>query len=609
MIHLQGRARFPGLVPTAVAAAFALTIPVAAQAEKCRLEVVPMPVHMVHMRPVVTLGINGTQVPLLLDTGAFFSILTEAAANHLQLKSRHMPRGMVVSGYTGDLEARLAVADKVELLGVEVPNVEFIVGLNELGDGIMGVLGRNFLRRADTEFDLAHGVVRLAFPKGDCAEGDLPYWAGDTPVNAIPMIRPSWSNDTSLRVKVNVDGHEFRAELDTGATTVMSLTTAHRAGIEDAAMKPLGRVGGGGAGHAAAWTTKVASVSIGGETIRNNVLQVADTDVGEFDMLLGVDYFLSHRLYVSRDERKIYATWNGGAVFAQNDARAEDASDEARYGAAPAAVSADDADALVRAGEAELARGQADKAAADLDRAVALSPDNPSIHLARARLRVWKKDIPGALADIEESLRLDPKDAPARLLRAQIRAADALDRPGALDDLRTLDASQPPDSNLHAAMGDLQASLDEPDAALHQWSLWLSTHPHDANRGHVLNSECWLRARWRLGLDRGLEACKAAVDEDGGNANYRGSLGWTYLRLGKPKQAIDSFDRAIALQPRSPWSFFGRAQAKAMLGDRAGIQADLASAREIDKLIDSRVAKAGFDPAPDAAPSAASAAQ
>ena len=36
------------------------------------------------------------------------------------------------------------------------------------------------------------------------------------------------------------------------------------------------------------------------------------------DMLLGIDYFLSHRLYVSRSQRRIYATWNGGRVFRRN---------------------------------------------------------------------------------------------------------------------------------------------------------------------------------------------------------------------------------------------------------------------------------------------------
>lgn len=590
-----------------VAAALALSAPVVAQAEKCQIAVVPMPVHMVHTRPIVTLGINGAQVPLLLDTGAFFSVLTDAAADQLQLKTRRMPRGMVVSGSTGNLDARLATADKVELLGIEVPNVEFIVGLNELGDGIMGVLGRNFLRIADNEFDLAHGVVRLAFPKGDCGDADFAYWAGKVPVNVIPMLRQSSSNDTSLRVRVDVDGREIRAEMDTGAITGLSLNTAHRAGVEDAAMKPIGRMGGGGAGHTAAWTAKIASISIGGETITNNVMEVVDTEVDEIDMLLGVDYFLSHRIYVSRSEHKIYSTWNGGAVFARNDIRAEGSSDELWYGAAPAAALASDADALVRSGEAEVARGQRDKAMADLDRAVALAPDNPSIHLVRARLRLSKNDVPGALADVEESLRRDPTNPSSRLLRAQIRASSAIDRPSALDDLRILDATQSSDSNLRSAMGDLQASLEEPDAALHQWGLWLSTHPHDAGRGSVLNSECWLRAGRQLDLDRALEACKAAVDEDGDDVNYRDSLGWTYLRMGKPQKAVDAFDRAIALRARSPWSLYGRAQAKAMLGDLVGARFDLTAARGMDALIDAKVAKAGFDPSPNVMPTALSA--
>jgi hypothetical protein len=64
--------------------------------------------------------------------------------------------------------------NKVQFNGAEIPNVQFIVGVNELGAGIMGVLGRNFLSIADTEYDLAHGVVRLVFPKGDCKKPTLP---------------------------------------------------------------------------------------------------------------------------------------------------------------------------------------------------------------------------------------------------------------------------------------------------------------------------------------------------------------------------------------------------------------------------------------------------
>ena len=77
--------------------------------------------------------------------------------------------------------------EKVGLLDAELTNVEFLVGGNELGAGIGGILGRNILSAADTEYDLAHGVVRLSFPKGDCDKTNFAHWAGAAPVVVAPL--------------------------------------------------------------------------------------------------------------------------------------------------------------------------------------------------------------------------------------------------------------------------------------------------------------------------------------------------------------------------------------------------------------------------------------
>ena len=70
-----------------------------------------------------------------------------------------------LQGYTGDIEAKLTRVAEVGLRSAVIPRVEFIVGGNELGSGIMGILGRNFLSMGDTEYDLAHGIVRLVLPQ------------------------------------------------------------------------------------------------------------------------------------------------------------------------------------------------------------------------------------------------------------------------------------------------------------------------------------------------------------------------------------------------------------------------------------------------------------
>jgi predicted aspartyl protease/Flp pilus assembly protein TadD len=556
-------------------------------------------VHMDGARPIVTVGLNGTPVPLLLDTGAFFSMLPMSTARQLNLPLRSVPFGLLVSGHTGDVDVRRTTVKNVQFLGTEIHDVEFLVGGNELGQGIMGILGRNFLALGDTEFDLAHGVVRIVIPKGDCKDLNMAYWAGEAPVNVLPMIDNFSTRDSSIKVAVNVNGHRVVALLDTGATTVLKLRAPHRAGIEDAQLTPMGRKGGAGEGHTATWTAKVAKIAIGGEAITNSTLEVDDAD-DDLDMLLGIDWFLSHRIYISRGQDKIYATWNGGAVFLHDRNSKIDPQDAVRYAAPPEAAAASDADALSRSGQAAASRGDFNAALADLDRACALAPSDATCFAARAKVHLALKQPEPALADIEQALRLNPADAPTRLLRATVRFHALKDRAGALDDLQSLDQALPNESHLRAALGEFYANLDMTPQALRQWDLWMSTHLEDAARGQVLNQRCWLRVRMNVDLDRALEDCRAAVSEDGDNGAYHDSLGWVWLRSGRPAKAVDEFDKAISLRARSPWSLYGRALAKAARGDVPGSEGDFAAARTFDRHIDDEVRRAGLPTGPGA---------
>jgi predicted aspartyl protease/tetratricopeptide (TPR) repeat protein len=586
------------LVLPLLAAAFVGLAPRAAWSANCKLQTFEVPVRMVGSRPIATVGLNGTEVPMLVDSGAFFSFLTEPAAKQLDLRLRMLPDHLRIYGYTGLIDGKVARVNKVQFNGVEIPNVEFIVGVNELGAGIQGVLGRNFLAMADTEYDLAHGVVRLVFPKGDCDSVDFAYWAGkDAPVNVVPLVKNSRKDD-AIHVSARVNGEKVSAIMDTGAgLTTMLLRAARRAGIKEADMTPMGRASGAGAGHARAWLAPVATFELGGEKISNNRLEVDDADGLDEDMLIGIDYFLSHRIYVSRLQGKVYATWNGGAVFALNKTGN---GDDARFAAAPEAVSPEDADALARSGEAALSRGDFAHALEDLDRACALSPQTARYFFSRARVYAAMRQPAKALADLDEALRLDPAMHQALKTRAYLRAG-LKDRAGALADLQALDTALPASAHARVTVGEVYEHLDMAPEALHQWDLWVASHGNDAGLGGVLNKRCWLRARLKLELQRALEDCRQAVKEDDENASFQDSLGWTYLRLDDPSRALKAFDQAVKLRTASPWSYYGRAQAQRRLGHAEAAQRDLASSRKLDPHIDDKVKRAGFDVEPGAA--------
>ena len=102
---------------------------------------------------------------------------------------------------------------------------------------------------------------------------------------------------------------------------MLSLEAAKRAGITpDSAGRRARRLAGAGIGHhyVHSWIAPLHSFKIGDEEIRDTKLYIGDigTSLASSDeMLLGADFFLSHRIYVANSRDKLYFTYNGGPVF------------------------------------------------------------------------------------------------------------------------------------------------------------------------------------------------------------------------------------------------------------------------------------------------------
>jgi predicted aspartyl protease/tetratricopeptide (TPR) repeat protein len=593
-----------GLFAAAVLAMIGLQAPDAALAAGCKIQRMDLPITMVGRRAVATVRINGTEVPLMVDSGAFFSFLTPAAAEQLHLDTHSLPSGMSVHGLAGKVEARATTVDRLGVLGGEIPNVDFVVGGNEDASGTMGLLGRNILTLTDVEYDLAHGMIRLVVPNDDCDKAVMAYWAGDQPVAELALLHGFREKRPAIRAEIKVNDKTITALFDTGAQTLLSLSGAHRVGIQDADMTPNGQAWGAGAGKVASWTARVDKVDFGGEVVRNNQLEVDDFRMDDSDMLLGADFFLSHRVYVSKKQSKMYFTYNGGPVFARNVGH------QADIAAADQAASASQdlgADALARRGEASLSRGDLAGALADLDRACAMAPTDARYVWARAKVHYAMRDAAKARADLDAALQLAPTLAEARIVRAGLHAA-AGEREAALADLATLDQALPPQSDLRRRMAQLYNDMHLPAQELVQWNHWLPSHQHDIARDAAFNGRCWSRVELGIELDKALRDCDEAVDLDEKNASFRDSRGWTYLRMGKPQKAIDDFDHALALDPKFASSLYGRGQAQLALGRDDRAQADFAAARKERPQIDTDAKRQGLPVAPLPPAAAASAA-
>ena len=571
--------------------AFGLQCPAIVQA-KCELKVIELPVKMVGNRAIATVGINGTQVPLMVDSGAFFSFLTEAAAAQLKLHLRSLPEGMRVEGVVGSVDARMTRVAHLILGDGDLANMEFIVGGNEFGSGSMGILGRNILSFADTEYDLAHGMIRMVIPTDDCAKSNMAYWANDTPVSVVELLSQPRARTPEIRANLLLNGHKITAMFDTGASTTVSLAAAHKAGVKDADMKASGQMSGMGHGKTGTWTAPFDRFELGGEAVLHNRLRVGDFDLDDSDMLLGIDFFLSHHIYVSRKQSLVYFTYNGGPVFALNhDVPPSAAASGADTDASPADTLT--ADELARRGAASLSRGNLVSALADLDRACAMEPGTASLFTLRASVHQARREGDKALADLDTALRLDPAQADARMARARLHAGKG-ERELALADASELDKTLPPQSQIRQALAHLYNSLNMPAQVLAQWSLWIAAHPHDIDLERAYNGRCWARVELGIELDKALDDCDKAVDADGKNAAYLDSRAWAFLRLGRWHRADSEFGRALAASPGLASSLYGRSLARRHLDDPAAADADLAAARQAQPGIDADIARSGL---------------
>jgi hypothetical protein len=152
-----------------------LIAPAPARAQRCKLQkIAELPITMAGMRPLMTASINHVDVQFVVDSGAFYSMMSAGSAAALKLRTSPAPAGFYVIGARGTAEASIATVQTFSLAGAALHNVEFLVGGSEAGQGSAGLLGQNFLHIADVEYDLGQGMVRLMKPD-DCGKTMLAY--------------------------------------------------------------------------------------------------------------------------------------------------------------------------------------------------------------------------------------------------------------------------------------------------------------------------------------------------------------------------------------------------------------------------------------------------
>ncbi len=537
--------------------------------------------------PVISAKINGADTSLEADSGAFFSTLSPAAVEKFGLKTRAAPNGMRLRGVGGIADVKVTTVEQFGVAGSNLSHVDFLVA-----DGIGrndGLLGQNILGTQDAEYDLANGVIRLFKPEG-CQKTVMAYWAEGKPYSVIDIDTIRFAS-FHIRGVAKVNGATVHVIFDTGSwRSILTTGAAARAGLKrtNPGVTAGGYVNGIGHRTVDSWIAPVQSFAIGDETTSQTRLRVGDIELNEADMLLGVDFFLSHRIYVSNSQHKLYFTYNGGNEFQldRTDAKPDDAP-AALDAAAPtpstsAAAASDpqDADAPTdaagfdRRASAWAARGELARAIADYGRAIELEPNEARHYAGRglARLTNGQRDL--ALADFDHALKLKPDDFDTLMARGSMRL-ERHDEAGARADL---DAAARLNPTAQLTIAEYYSREGMFEAAITQLDAWTKAHPKDPRMAMALNARCWARALWNRDLDAAMEDCNAALKLLPRNPAILDSRGLVRLRQGLFKEAIADYDAVLKKEPKVAWSLYGRGLAEIRTGDKATGKADLQAA-------------------------------
>ena len=570
---------------------------------------------MAGTRPLINAKINNQEARFVLDSGAFYSMISTATAAEFNLKSTPGPYGLKLQGIGGTVTAQIATVKEFGIAGALIHNVEFLVGGSEVGSE--GLIGQNFLHQWDVEYDFSKGVVRLFKPEG-CRKARMAYWLTPGQTYSETGIESVMQSRMHTVGEGYVNGQHIRVTFDTGAyNSFLSLRAAARAGIkiDSPGVVEAGYSRGIGRGMVKTYIATASSFKIGdGEEIKNARLRIADSDLAESDMLLGSDFFVSHHIFVANSQSKLYLSYNGGPVFnlakttpattpqADEVQKVEAAKDEAPGDQQAGAAAADqqaDPDALARRGEASAARHDFEHALADLSKAVELRPDNPEYLFQRALIYRQSGQAALALADLDHVLTLNQDFLRAYLPRAEIRLGDK-NVEGAIADLDATDRLAPKQADLRFALAERYEAVNRFAQAIAQYDLWIQNHPVDSRFAAALGQRCRASAIQNEALDVGLADCNKALRiADKKNPSYGHLLenrGLLELRQANNDKAIADFDAALKIMPKSATALYGRGVAKVRKNKTAEGEADMAEAVKIAPHIAAPFSARGLAP-------------
>jgi len=197
-------------------------------------------------------------------------------------------------------------------------------------------------------------------------------------------------------------------------------------------------------------------------------------------------------------------------------------------------------------GQYQVDAGRAEEAVQQVEAALEASPEVPAFHDALGRVLVHAGRPADARRAFERALELDPEHAPAleglaRIAQAEgelARARELLDR-----------AADTDAENAEYVYAAAQLALASGDAAGAEERL-RETLQREPSHPQASNDLAWILAERGEQLDDALVLARRAAAARP-TANVLDTLGWVQLRRGEAQAALETFERAHALDPES----------------------------------------------------------
>jgi len=243
-------------------------------------------------------------------------------------------------------------------------------------------------------------------------------------------------------------------------------------------------------------------------------------------------------------------------------------------------VRPNDADASAFAAQLYAALGEKEQARVTLSRSIQIKPTEAA-YMFRAQMR-QPDDWTRRRADYAAAVDLDPTSG--RDLTALSAADEALGNYGEAISTasRAIAADGATAANL--TLRGIAYSKSHQASAAEQDFEQAEAKAQDAP---AMNNLCWQLATANVALDRALKLCNSAVAKGPGKgrvqAAYLDSRGFVLLRSGRFKDAIASYDQALAITPLLPNSLYGRGICELRTGATKSAADDIHAAKVLSE--------------------------